>query len=293
MTFSSHEQLEKTIADKHIICFDPSKFSNFEKIAEGGFGSIYKSEWKDCGLTVALKRFKVDTNSSENAVQKVAKELRLLQGLGFHPNINRFYGVIKDSPDGAYDLVLEFADDGDLREYLKSKFLHLNWTDKLRMAKEVTQGVVFLHMNNIIHGDLHSKNILVHRGNMMITDFGLSRHMNETSSADQINFGMPAYLEPQSLKNPFYVHNKKSDIYSLGVIFWEISSGRPPFQSFTTKEAIAIHIFNGKRENPIEGTPSKYIELYSQCWDEDPDKRSDAYVILKDLNRLISSFSDS
>ncbi|KAF0499941.1 kinase-like protein [Gigaspora margarita] len=129
-------------------------------------------------------------------------------------SLSFFY--IAYSPDGAYDLVLEFADDGDLREYLKNKFLHLNWADKLRMAKEVTQGLVFLHMNNIIHGDLHSKNILVHRGNMMITDFGFSRHMNETSSTDPINFGMPAYLEPQSLKNPLHVHNKISDIYSLG-----------------------------------------------------------------------------
>ncbi|KAF0458576.1 kinase-like domain-containing protein [Gigaspora margarita] len=86
--------------------------------------------------------------------------------------------------------------------------------------------------------------------------------------------------------------DEKSDIYSFGVILWEISSGRPPFRSFTSKEAIAIHIFQGKREKPIEDTPQTFVKLYTECWDEDPVNRPEAKSVLKTLNLLIFNISN-
>ncbi|KAF0420516.1 kinase-like protein [Gigaspora margarita] len=103
------------------------------------------------------------------------------------------------------------------------------------------------------------------------------------------DYGMPAYVEPQYFKNPNYGLTKKSDIYSLGVILWEISSGKPPYQSFALVYAIVVHISQGKREIPIEGTPQKYVNLYKECWSEEPDQRPEAKQVLETLDLFLIS----
>ena len=106
----------------------------------------------------------------------------------------------------------------------------------------------------------------------MIADFGLSKDLDNLSmSLSSPFFGMPAFIEPKCFNDKKYKRNKKSDIYSLGNLFWEISSGRPPFES-CSKYLIASKIINGERESPVEGTPSVYIELYQQCWYDDFNK---------------------
>ncbi|KAF0418304.1 kinase-like protein [Gigaspora margarita] len=82
--------------------------------------------------------------------------------------------------------------------------------------------------------------------------------------------------------------DEKSDIYSLGVILWEITSGKPPFKSFKTPEQIAINIYQGKREAPVKDTPEEYVALYKRCWSEDPEKRPDAKTLHDILECFIS-----
>ncbi|RIB11721.1 kinase-like domain-containing protein [Gigaspora rosea] len=238
---------------------------NLQIIAEGGFSQVYKSEWKDRRLTIALKCLKVDMNMDITNVEKLVKEFLS----------NR-----------QFNMVLQFAENGNLREYLIAKFSILNWDDKLRIAKEIAQGLAFLHKINIVHRDLHSKNILVHQGKMMIADFGLSKVItNNNSFSNSIVHGMPAYIEPNWYKDQKYKRNKMSDIYSLGVILWEISSGKRPFQSLEALE-IPIRITNGERETPVEDTPRQYVELYTRCWDDSPTKRPDINSIIEYLNSL-------
>ena len=93
----------------------------------------------------------------------------------------------------------------------------------------------------------------------MIADLGLSKQLTEVTS-HSIVYGMPAYIEPQCFKNNNYIRNKKSDIYSLGVLLWEITSGYPPFSTVPI-HALIFAIANGIREQPIIGTPSAYITL--------------------------------
>ena len=122
-------------------------------------------------------------------------------------------------------------------------------------------------MNNLKIFSKHSKNILVNNKTLMITDFGLSKNLAEQASYSEIR-GIYGYIEPQCYKNPRYKRNKKSDIYSLGVLFWEISSGRVPF-SDDDQISIAIHIRDGLRETPVENTPLAYRQLYQKCWNGD------------------------
>ncbi|KAF0458586.1 serine/threonine protein kinase [Gigaspora margarita] len=287
MSFSkekSEKLLGELISDKRVIFHDYNEFTNVEKTNEGGFGTILKAEWKTYGLPVAFKSLKVNSNSNE-FINEFVNELQLLRTVSLHPNITFLYGITKDPFDN-HILILQFANEGNLREYLKKNFDCLEWTDKYRIAKEITQGLLFLHNNNIIHRDLHSKNILVHDRKMMIADFGLSQTISDMHTTTTNIPGMPAYIDPQWFKNNSYKLDKKSDIYSFGVILWEISSGKPPFQSFTSREAIVIYVFKGQREVPVKGTPHQYSDLYTRCWDEDPDKRPNARSILDTLNKF-------
>ncbi|KAF0445078.1 kinase-like protein [Gigaspora margarita] len=187
-------------------------------------------------------------------------------------------------------MILQYANDGNLREYLKTNFKRLKWTDKLYFAKNIALGLLFLHENKIVHRDLHSKNILIHEKQPKIADFGLSKQINEMSmTSNSIIHGMPAYVEPQCLVKKGYKRDERSDIYSFGVILWEISSGRPPFQTFESKMELCFHIFQGNREERIEGTPLKYVDLYEQCWNKEPANRPETKSILNTLNQLISN----
>ena len=93
------------------------------------------------------------------------------------------------------------------------------------------------------------------------------------------------YIEPQCYKNPGYKRNKKSDIYSMAVLLWEISSGRAPFSNIDPN-SIASQIYNEKRETPIENTPLEYQTLYQNCWNENPDLRPNINKVYETLTQL-------
>ncbi|RIB10748.1 kinase-like domain-containing protein [Gigaspora rosea] len=182
-------------------------------------------------------------------------------------------------------MVLQYANNSDLRCYLNNHFLELNWATKVRMAKEIASGVNCLHNANIVHRDLHNRNILVHDGRMMITDFGLSKSLE--NSTKSIVGGICAYSDPQYLQNPFlYKRDKPSDIYSLGVLFWELSSGVPPFKNITDQTEISLRVIAGQRESPVNGTPMDFLNLYNNAWDGNPDLRPSIAEIRDKLNNI-------
>ncbi|KAF0371507.1 kinase-like protein [Gigaspora margarita] len=289
-----NSEIEKAISnDGSIKIFEFEKFSDLIKIADGGFGTVRKARWNDCGIDVALKRLKVE-EPSEKEIKEFIKELIFSRKIAPYPHIILFYGIVKDSI-GHYNMVLQFAKDGNLRQYLKKKFKDLQNEDKFRIAKEITRGLAYLHANNIVHRDLHTKNILVDEGKMKIADFGLARETKTeqiTSNAStSVAHGMPAFIEPKCINNPKYRRGKKSDIYSLGVIFWEISSGKPPFESYN-RDQIVVALHGGKREAPVKDTPSFYVKLYQQCWDGDPDKRPDVTYVINILDKFAPTKDD-
>ncbi|KAF0553041.1 kinase-like protein [Gigaspora margarita] len=123
-------------------------------------------------------------------------------------------------------------------------------------------------------------------------DFGLSKQTDEASiTSNSAILGMPAYMEPKCFDTLGYKRDKKSDIYSFGVILWEISSGRPPFQSISHVMMIGV-ISKGTKEDSIKGTPAQYVALYRQCWNTDPPNHPESNSILKTLNQLIADDVD-
>ncbi|PKY54648.1 kinase-like protein, partial [Rhizophagus irregularis] len=161
-------------------------------------------------------------------------------------------------------------------DYLKEKFASLNWNNKIKMALDITSGLEFLHSKEIIHRDLHSKNILVNNGKLLIADFGLSKKLVDANTGSVANImGIIGYIEPLCFSNKkYYKKDKKSDIYSLGVLLWEISSGQPPFSNYLEDKMLTYRIrFENLREEPIENTPQEYRQLYEKCWNGEPKSR--------------------
>ncbi|PKC12334.1 kinase-like protein [Rhizophagus irregularis] len=190
-------------------------------------------------------------------------------------------------------MVLGYANEGNLRSYLKVKFDSLEWGDKIRMALDITCGLKCLHSKKIIHRDLHSKNILVNNGRLLIADFGLSKHLTDATSNSMGNrTGITEYIDPRCFRDFKYVRREKSDIYSLGILLWEITSGRPPFHDDNVSQAqddpeqsnLRYHIgYLNLREKPIDGTPLEYQQLYQKCWDGDPEKRPDVNQVYNEI----------
>ncbi|KAK5801682.1 kinase-like domain-containing protein [Linnemannia elongata] len=246
-------------------------------VASGGFGIVHAGKWR--GMPVAIKVL--------FSLADFIQEVQIHRAVQDFENVVKFFGVTRMRGNGDYGMVLQFAGRGSLRDYLSKHFDKLDWTKKLRLARDVASGINFIHLENICHHDLHSRNVLIDdKGKALITDFGLSRYLNKELSNNGVR-GVVPYISPERLKNaPF---DKSSDIYSLGVIMWELTSGYPPFDRDGENYMLAFHITTGTREKVIPGTPVEYSELYQKCWDGEPSNRPPLSFILDTLDNLLAN----
>ncbi|GBC05285.1 hypothetical protein RclHR1_06150011 [Rhizophagus clarus] len=177
---------------------------------------------------------------------------------------------MKKDTIGKYSLVLEYADGGTLKTYLGEHFNELGWYEKYHWR----------------FNWLHSDNIFIHQKKIKLADFGLSKNIAKASSNTSKIFGVIPFIDPKSLndQNQSYKLNKKSDVYSIGVLLRQISSGYQPFSSKGTNNnynaGLILSIINGKREEIIDGTPIEYSDLYTGCWKYEPNKRPNMHDVL-------------
>ncbi|RIB25990.1 kinase-like domain-containing protein, partial [Gigaspora rosea] len=151
----------------------------------------------------------------------------------------------------------------------------------------ILKGLQFLHSKNIIHRDLHSKNVLIHNGNALLADFGLSKSLLETNDGHTSEVrGVQAYVDPLLLDKTFNPHTELSDIYSFGVLMWEIYTCRQPFDGRNDKN-LTLELCFGMREKRIEGMPLSYSSIYEKCWDKDPAFRPKLTVAGRNVDLLI------
>ncbi|RGB23651.1 kinase-like domain-containing protein [Rhizophagus diaphanus] len=156
--------------------------------------------------TYAIKRFR---NSSRD---DIINEVYLMGKVNCHPNIIRICGVTTLEGETNYSLILEYADSGTLGEYLRENAATFRWEDQLKFANDVASAVLFLHNHQIIHGDLHPGNVLIHQHSIKIADFGRSRlHGSVINKKEKIH-GVIPYMDPKILKDHSCDLTKKSDI---------------------------------------------------------------------------------
>ncbi|RIB03333.1 kinase-like domain-containing protein [Gigaspora rosea] len=253
-----------------------------KKIGRGAFGIVYSTTCSSLNKMVAVKDVEISSDDDHETIKSFIHELKL-HSQATHSRIIQFYGISRDQNSKLNCLVMEYAEGGTLQKYIQNK--DLIWQERIRLAKQITEGIAYLHSIKIIHRDLHSKNVLIHYGDIKIADFGLSKNLNSTMTTKNSFFGIIPYIDPQKLYDEKYVLNEKSDIYSIGVLFWEISSRRIPFKN-EGQSTLGFRIIQNLREKPIKGTPCQYIKLYSDCWEKDPLKRPPPLKILERLESI-------
>ncbi|KAF0533316.1 kinase-like protein [Gigaspora margarita] len=267
------------------------ELSNISKLDEGYFGFVCKAYWTKTHSNVICKTLINLKDINSQYYSAFIHELTMQTRADLCENVVRFLGVSKDIINYRYFLIMEYANGGNLREFLKKNNSSLNWNKRLELACQITKGLCYLHHEEIIHRDLHDKNIVIHDNKAKITDFGNATSINTQTNIHNGLFGMLSFLAPELLnqdKSNNIPYCKKTDIYSLGMIFWELSSGRPPFENQSNKIELAIKVVHGGRENTNYGTP-EYRNLYIECWDANPHKRPDIENVHEVLKKIMNS----
>ncbi|CAG8559608.1 25047_t:CDS:2 [Cetraspora pellucida] len=169
------------------------------------------------------------------------------------------------------------CDDNDIKGFESSSNDPLDWNKKLDLIRQVVNGLKYLHDVSVVHTELHPCNIFVHDGVPKLANIGMSKIRTHC------NLSFTQYTPPEVLQKKDILNNIKLNIYSLGVLIWEIcNDGVEPFRE-NYNISLAIEIINGVRESPKNGTPYEFIHLYEKCWDRNPNIRPNCSEILKEL----------
>ncbi|POG63028.1 kinase-like domain-containing protein [Rhizophagus irregularis DAOM 181602=DAOM 197198] len=171
----------------------------------------------------------------------------------------------------------------DLRKYLQQNHKQLTWKDRMIIINEIICALYFIHKEKAIHRDLHSGNILYSQLNnsWRVSDLGFCGPADKPSESI---YGNLPYIAPEVIVGREYTF--ASDIYSIAILMWEISSGQPPFVNYEHENDIVMNIINGIRPKIVPGTPLEYKNLMKECWDADPLKRPDAYTLCKKIEKI-------
>ncbi|RGB43451.1 kinase-like domain-containing protein [Rhizophagus diaphanus] len=170
---------------------------------------------------------------------------------------------------------MEYAKEGDLHNLLQKRFADITWNkEKLIILWQISEGLETIHKANYIHGDFHSGNILFNfaspgyepnydeKHQWKIGDLGLSQHANNTSSNNEI-YGVIPYIAPEIFKGSSF--SKGTDIYCMGMIMWELTTGCKPFANVKHDIHLIYKILDGKRPKITEDTPECYANLMKSC----------------------------
>jgi serine/threonine protein kinase len=173
--------------------------------------------------------------------------------------------------------------DMDLRKYLQQNYNKLTWKEKIFITRKIINSLFNIHKEKKIHRDLHSGNILyAHQYQLWyISDFGFCGPANKPLKSI---YGNLPYIAPEVIAGREYTF--KSDIYSISMLMWEISTGQPPFFNYEHDYDLAMNIVNGIRPRIVSETPLEYKNLMIQCWDANPEKRPKIKVLLKKIREI-------
>ncbi|KAF9983472.1 hypothetical protein BGZ65_001755 [Modicella reniformis] len=268
---------------------DYNDITNIKPLKKGGFGEIHTAEWSR--LQVVLKRSL--TTRGEGAEQ-FDHELEILKRVHDYDFIVPFYGVTTDPATNVRCMVMKQCTNGNLCSFLEKNHDTLSWVERYRLSIEITKGLEFLHKSGFHHRDLHSGNILLDdKRTAMICDFGLSRSSAKEKTKDlAATVGVASSLGTARFPSKRPIYSAACDIYSLGVIFWHISSGKIPFVRRLRDPTLLKELMDGRREEIVPGTPLEYRDLLAKCWDVVPAKRLKIEVVIAILQTLMAKPSE-
>jgi len=200
-------------------------------------------------------------------------EAKLMSSLEHHPNLVRFIGIT--SPPDPLCLLLEFCPLGSLFTLLQDPKFRMSSTLQFEFLLGIANGMNFLHKQNIVHRDLAARNVLLTTlevTGVKIADFGMSRHVDLLKPTGQTksNVGPVLWMPPESLQNKIY--STKSDIWAFGIVIFEITARKLPYEGIGYIE-VARYVIQGGHVKPPPDCPPILVQLLEDCCKSKPDTR--------------------
>ncbi|RHZ84019.1 hypothetical protein Glove_86g150 [Diversispora epigaea] len=285
--FLQKTQSEAIETDELLEWIPYEEFKDIKYLTRGGFGKVYQSIWVD-----GPKAY-----WDGNDWVRVKDEVTVLKSLGFSQDINddffaeiagyvelmkknrervdhrilQYYGITQNPETKEFLMVIEYAVHGSLRALLsdlKKSGKELTWKGRITFLFNIAHGLESVFKADLVHGDLHSGNILVLEMYPVIGDFGLCK---PKTSVGKVTSGVIPYMAPEVLRGEKYT--QASDIYSFGMIMWEIETGQLPFSGCAHDVHLVMDICKGLRPPISDLMPKCYSDLICRCWDANPSNR--------------------
>lgn len=264
--------------------FVADRYEILAVVGAGGMSDVYKAKDHVLGRFVAIKVLKQEFAEDVNFVTKFRTEAQSAAGLE-HPNIVNIYDV--GSEEGFHYIVMEYVEGITLKTYIEKK-RQLSYKEAISIAIQVGRGIEAAHNKNIVHRDIKPQNIMIStEGKVKVTDFGIARAATSNTIHSDV-MGSVHYSSPEQARNGFV--DGKSDIYSLGIVMYEMVTGRVPFDGDTTV-AIAIQHLQEEMESPRRFVPDLPVSLEKiilKCTQKSQDRRyASMGDLLVDLKRAL------
>ena len=255
------------------------RYQVIEELGHGGMGRVYKVQDTDIKEKVALKLLRPEIALDKETVERFSNELKLARRIS-HRNVCRMFDLGK--AEGTTFITMEYVPGEDLKKLIrKMGQVGAGWA--VSIAKQVCDGLAEAHHLGVVHRDLKPQNIMVDEdGNARIMDFGIARSLSAKSiTGAGVMIGTPEYMSPEQVEGKEV--DQRSDIYSLGVILFEMVTGRVPFEG-DTPFTIGVKHKSERPRNPRElntQIPEGLSKVILKCLEKDKGKR---YQTAEDLH---------
>ncbi len=261
------------------------RYQIIEELGKGGMGRVYKVLDKETKEKIALKLIKPEIASDKKAIERFRNELTTARKIG-HRNVCRMYDLNREKDN--YYITMEYVGGGDLKKFIR-RAKRLDTGTAISIANQICEGLEEAHRLGIVHRDLKPNNIMIDdNGNARIMDFGIARTVKgKGMTGSGVMIGTPEYMSSEQAEAKEV--DQRSDIYSLGVILYEMTTGRLPFEG-DTPLSVAMKHKGDFAKNPKEYNPQIPDDLSSvilKCLEKEKDKRyQSANEVRSELEKL-------
>jgi len=265
------------------------RYEIMEELGEGGMGKVYRVLDAKINEEVALKLIKPEIAADRNTIERFGNELKLARKIA-HRNVCQMYHLGENA--GVHYIAMEYVRGEDLKSVIRMMG-QMSPAQVVSIGKQVCKGLSEAHHLGVIHRDLKPQNIMIdRRGNVRIMDFGLARSLKGKGiTGAGVMLGTPEYMSPEQAETKDVDH--RSDIYSLGVILYEMATGRLPFEG-ETAISIAMKHKAETPQDPVKYSPQLTEDLslvILKCLEKDPGNRyQSAREVYDELDKIEQGF---
>jgi len=257
-----------------------------ELIGQGGFADVYRGIWISRDHPIAIKVFHF-TDITSKIKQNILNEISIMYQIRYDHLLGILGACVEPN---YYAIIIEYMPLGSLFDILQRKEQIFSWSDRWSIALQMTKGINYLHKMSIIHQDIKSLNILmdktIHGYLVKVSDFGLAKMEEEIQretkqmKRKKTIIGTSRWTAPELFNsNP---PSMASDIYSLGIIFWELATGSIPYEGWNDEDIIR-NIMKGFREDIPMNVPERFELIISNAWNQQARKRPSCQQLIEDI----------